>query len=358
MKSILSKIQASAHSLWNASSFLSQTRVAIDIGTSMTRIGIDDKGIVLREPTFVGHNVRTGQALFLGDEAKQIYGKAPEFIKIVKPIENSIISDFDSTVALVREFLRKSVYPYYHSSFIKKGLAAYTAVPSSSTEVEQKALREALLKAGFNSAYLLDRSVVSAIGTGSNIFTNKPVFVVDMGAGSIEVALIIMGGIVNAKVLKVGGDHMDKLIYNYLHLKYGLIIGEQTAELLKNDLYSLAESKAVKPIRGKSLENGLPKSVRVSSNDIREALSIPLNHIVDGIKELIETSPPEIIDGLIKSGAVLCGNLARVPGIDAFIMNEVKIPVIVAKHPEDAAVRGILELFKDEVKLKRVTIQR
>ena len=131
----------------------------------MTRISIDNKGIVLREPTFVGHNVRTGQALFLGDEAKQIYGKAPEFIKIVKPIENSIISDFDSTVALVREFLRKSVYPYYHSSLIKRDWLL-TAVPSSSTEVEQKALREALLKAGFNSAHLLDRSVVSAIGTG------------------------------------------------------------------------------------------------------------------------------------------------------------------------------------------------
>lgn len=356
MSSILTKIQKSAAAVWKMPSFSSPVKVAVDIGTSVTRMAIEEKGIVLREPTFVGHNVRTGQALFLGEEAKQIYGKAPEFIKIIKPFEHSIISDFDATVALVQAFLKKAIYPYYHSSFIRKGLAGYVAVPTSSTEVEQKALVEALIKAGFQSAYLVDKPVVTAVGAGYDVFSNKPVFVIDIGGGSVEIAIIIMGGIVNSRVLKLGGDHMDKLIYNYLHLKYGLIIGEQTAEQLKNELYSLVDSKAVKPVRGKSLENGLPKSVRVTSSDIREALSVPMNRIVDGVKELIESSPPEIMDGMIKAGAVLTGSIAQVPGIDQFIMKEVKMPVVVSKNPEDATVKGIYELFSDEEKLKRVMI--
>ncbi|OGK29357.1 hypothetical protein A3B02_00935 [Candidatus Roizmanbacteria bacterium RIFCSPLOWO2_01_FULL_42_14] len=345
MRPILSKISQTMQHIWQAPSFISQTRVAIDLGTSMTRIAIDEKGVVLREPTYVGLNTRTGQILFLGDEAKQIYGKAPEFIKVIKPIEHSIISDFDGTVALIQNFLKKAVYPYYHVSFIRKGLAAHTAVPSSATEVEQKALNEALIKAGFQNVHILERAVVAALGAGLDVHTNRPVFVVDMGAGSIEIAIIIMGGIVSARVLKFGGDHMDKLIYNYLHLKYGLIIGEQTAEQLKNELYSLLDSKAVKAIRGKSLENGLPKSVKVTSYDIKEALSIPLNHVIDGIKEIIETSPPEIIDGLIRTGAVLTGHLARFPGIDTFISQEVKVPVTVSKNPEDATIYGLSSII-------------
>ncbi len=356
MKPILTKIQRTAQAIWKMPSFSSHTKIGIDIGTSTTRIAIEGKGIVLREPTFVGHNIKTGQALFLGEEAKQIYGKAPEFIKVIKPFENSIISDFDATVALVQEFLKKSVYPYYHSSFIKKGLAAYAPVPTSSTEVEQKALKEALIKAGFQEAILVDKPVVTAIGAGYDVFTNKPVFIVDLGAGSVEIAIIIMGGIVNSKVMKIGGDHMDKLIHNYLHLKYGLIIGEQTAEQLKNELYSLDDKKGFKAIRGKSLENGLPKSVRVSSADIREALSVPMNKIIDGIKELIESSPPEIIDGLIRSGAILSGSLAQVPGIDSFIMNEIKMPIALAKDPEDATIKGIYKLFNSPEKMKRVNI--
>lgn len=342
--------------MWTMSSFTTGTRVALDIGTSATRIGIDQKGIVLREATYVGHNQRTGEALFLGEEAKNIFGKAPEYIKIIKPFENSIISDFDASVSLIHALLKKSVFPYTHTSLIRRALIGYAPVPTSSTEVEQKALQEALIKAGFHKAYLVDRPVVTAIGAGYDVFSSKPVFIVDMGAGSVEMAIILMGGIVHSRVLKIGGDHMDKLIYNYLHLKYGLIIGDLTAEQLKIELYALDDAKAFKAIRGKSLENGLPKSVRVTTADIREALSVPLNRIIDSMKELIETAPPEIIDGLIRSGAVLTGGLAQVPGIDQHIMKEVKMPVVVAKEPLDATVRGIMTLFDQEDRLKRVVL--
>ncbi len=353
MRNIVSKIR----SIRFDSSFLfSPTAVAVDVGTSMTRFGIDDKGIVLREPTFIGKNTRNAQVLFFGAEAKDIFGKSPEYIKVIKPFENSIISDFDATVVLLAELLKKSVYPYYRTTFIKKGLAAYSAVPTTSTEVEQRALQEALIKAGFQHAYLVERPIAAAYGADLQIFSNQPVFVIDFGAGSVEMAVITMGGIVCSKVLKLGGDHMDKLIYNYLHLKYGLIIGEQTAEVLKNKLFSLADSKDVLPVRGKSLENGLPKSVRVTSADIREALAVCINQIVDGIKELIETIPPEIIDGLIRSGVVITGDLAHIPGLDKYISNEIKLPVMRASKPEDAAINGLMKLIQNPDSLKKVIV--
>ncbi|KXK10530.1 MAG: Rod shape-determining protein MreB [Microgenomates bacterium OLB23] len=336
--------------------FLKPTAVAVDIGTAMTRFGLDEKGIVLREPTFVGKNTRTGQILFFGNEAKDIYGKSPEYVSIIKPFENSIISDFDATVALISELLKKSIYPYYRSHLIKKGLAAYATVPTNSTEVEQRALQEALIKAGFQHAYLLEKPIASAYGADVPIFFYQPAFVMDFGAGTVELAVITMGGIVASKVLKLGGDYMDKLIYNYLHLKYGLVVGEQTAENLKNKLFALTDSKEVFPVRGKSLENGLPKSVRVTASDIREALAVCVNQIVDGIKELIETIPPEIIDGLIKSGIVLTGKMAHTPGLDKYISNEVKLPVIKARKPEDATILGIMKLVSEPESLKRVII--
>lgn len=357
MKDIVSKLKSiKIGSSSILSGLFKPTAVAVDIGTSTTRFGIEGKGIVLREPTFIGKNTRTGQVLFFGAEAKDIYGKAPEYIQIIKPFEHSIISDFDASVLLISELLKKSVYPYYRSMLIKKGLAAYSTVPTSSTEVEQRALQEALIKAGFQHAFLIDRPIAAAYGADVHIFSNQPVFIIDFGAGSVEMAVIIMGGIVCAKVLKLGGDHMDKLIYNYLHLKYGLIIGEQTAETLKNKLFSLADAKEVFPVRGKSLENGLPKSVRVTSSDIREALAVCTNQIVDGIKELIETIPPEIIDGLVKSGVILTGNMAHVPGIDRYITNEIKLPVIVAKKPEDATIQGIMKFIQEPDNLSRVII--
>ena len=336
----------------------SRTKIAFDIGTSMTRIGIEDKGIVLREPTFVGQNTRSNELIFYGTDAKEIYGKAPGYIKVIKPIENSIISDFDATVYLVQEFLKKAVYPYYAKSFIKQGLEAYAVVPTSSTEVEQKALIEALIKAGCHKTHLIEKPLATAYGAGLPIFGHKPIFIIDLGAGTIEATIIIMGGIVASKVLKLGGDHMDKLIYNYLHLKYGLVIGEQTAEHLKIKLYNLKDQKDMLPTRGKSLENGLPKSVRVTSTDIQEALSVPLNQIVDGVKELIESAPPEIIDGMIKSGVTLAGSLAYIPGIDKYIANDIKIPVNIASKPEDSTILGLMKIMKDEENLKKIIINR
>ncbi len=350
--SIVSKIKAlSAHFLGNA-------QIAVDLGTSTTRIGIYEKGIVLREPTYIGINTKTNEYLFFGQEAKEIYGKAPDFIHVVQPVKNAVIADFDANVLLMEHFLQKSVFPFFlNKSFIKSKLIGYSVVPTSSTEVEQKAIQESLMKAGLSEVFLIEKPLATASGISAPLFSHTPLFIIDMGGGLIEMAIMIMGGIVAHKSIKNAGKTMDRKIIHYIHLKYGVHIGEQTAEQVKIKLLSFTNEQKTATIRGKSLENGLPKSVRVTSNDIKEALANNLNQIIDTAKELIETVQPEIIDGIVKSGVILTGDLAHIPGIDSFISADLKITVIIAENPHDATVNGILKLIGSKEYLKRVLIK-
>lgn len=340
----------------NTHSFFSGARsIGVDLGTHTTRIAIPERGIVLREPTFIGQNSKNNEYIFFGKDAKDIYGKAPNFISIIKPMENSIISDFDSTVVLVTKFFQKAVYPYFlRNQLFRRSFVVYTAVTSSATEVERRAVEEAFVKAGAARVVIIDKTVAAAAGAELSVFSNTPLFVVDCGAGLVEIAIIIMGGIVASKSLKLGGEHMNKLIYNYLHLKYGIITGEPTCEVLKIKLLTLSGEKKVMTVRGKSLENGLPKSVRVTTSDIREALAVNLNQIIDGIKELLEMVPPEVIDGIIKNGLILTGGLANIDGIDKYIMQEIKIPVAIHEKPEDATIRGTLNLLSKKSQLDSI----
>ncbi len=333
-------------------------QIIVDPGTSVTRIGIFDKGIVLREPTYIGLNTRTNEYLFYGGEAKEIYGKAPNFIHVTKPIEHSIISDFDTSVLLMKHFIEKSVYPFFlNQRFIKAKLVCYSVAPSSATEVEQKALTEALSKTGISEVFVIEKSLATAAGANLPIFSKTPFFLVDMGGGLIEISVVVMGGIVAYKALKMAGEQMDRLIYNYLHLKNGLIIGEQTSEQLKIALLNLTEESAVMTVRGKSLEDGLPKSVRVKSADIKEALINNLNQIVDNIKELMETVPPEIVDGIVKNGLIICGGMANIKGLDRYMSTELKIPVSIPDSPQDATSRGLLRLLNDQERLNRLIMR-
>lgn len=339
------------------SQIVNPVNIVIDLGSSMTRIGIVDKGIVLKEPTFIGLNTKTNEYIFFGTEAKQIFGKTPSFIKIIKPVENSILSDFDACVALIDTFTKKAVFPYYtHNRFIRTGLNAYIAIPSSATEVQQKATVEAVRRVGYARAELIQTPFCVASGAGYNIFGNSPIFVVDIGAGSVEIAVIIMGGVVASKSFNLGGDHLDKQISNYIHLKYGIITGEQTVENLKPNLLNYEGQNSVVTIRGKSLENGLPKSIKVTSDDLREAISPSLNQLIDGIKEVIESLPPEIIDGVFKAGAVLTGAVAKCPGLDHYISTEIKIPIVSIQKPEDATINGLLNLIKQKNVLDKILV--
>lgn len=340
------------------SSLVKREKIAIDFGSSLTRIAINKKGVVLRENTYVGYNKRNKEYVFFGDEAKEIYGKSPEFIEIIKPVEQGIISDFDAGVELLSHFMKKSVWPYYQHRLLSRPIfEAFAAIPRVSTEVEQRATQEVMERVGIAKVYLFEKPLVTAYGADQPIFSKEPSFVIDLGAGVVELSVIIMGGIVASKNLSQGGQHMDKMLKNYLHLKYGIIIGDNTAEKIKEELLSFESEKKVLTIRGKSLETGLPKSARVTSSDVQEALVGTVNQIIDGIKELIETVPPEIVDGIVKKGAVLTGGLSIINGLDTFISRETKLPVIKAISPQDSTVRGLEKMMSMESDLKKIAIR-
>lgn len=328
-----------------------------DLGTSQTKIAIKDKGVILRESTYLGFNTKMKEYIFFGKEAKSIVGKTPDFIKITRPVVNGVISDFDAEVALLKKFLEQSVYLYFSNKFIKPPIRSITIVPTIATEIEQKAVEEALLKAGSSEVYCIEKSLATASGCNIDIFSHEPSLIVDLGGGLIELSIISSGGIVSQKTLKTAGDHMNKLIYNYVYLKYGVILGEATCESLKVQLLNFGKEEKTTTIRGKSLETGLPKSVRITTSDIKEALLTNFNQIVDGIKELIESSPPEILDELLRRGIILTGGLAHIEGIDQFFSNEIKIEVYKAADVENATINGLMKIARSPDYITKLSIR-
>ena len=204
--------------------------------------------------------------------------------------------------------------------------------------------------------YLIEKPLAIATGCGFDVLSHHPVLIVDLGGGLIEIAIVSSGGIVVQKTLKNAGDHMNRLIFNYIHLKHGVILGEATCEELKIKLLDFTNHEKNMTVRGKSLESGLPKSVRVKSSDIREALLANMNQIIDAIKELLELSPPEIIDELLKKGIALSGSMAQVPGIADFIASEVKIDVYSVNQPADITINGLLKLSKNPKTIEQIRI--
>lgn len=337
--------------------FLSSVGLYLDLGTSNTRIAIKDKGIVLREATVLGLNKKTKEYIFFGQEAKSIIGKVPEFIEIDRPIINSTISHFDAAVALLHNFIQKALSPYAsHYPLIKPGFAVTIAVPYIATEIEQKAVEEALLKVGASKVSIIHKPLASAIGCGFNIFAHKPVFIVDMGGGLIEMTIISGGGIVLQRSLKNAGEHMNKLIYNYIYLKHGLLLGELSCEELKMKLLNFEGVEKAIIVRGKSLETSLPKSVKIKTSDIKEALLSNFNHIIDTIREMIERSPPEIVDEIFDHGIILTGGLANIAGIHTFFSNELKIKLTPMENPDSATITGLIKIGRRGEMLERLQL--
>jgi len=336
--------------------FFSNFEVYFDLGTSITKIAIKDKGVILREPTYLGYNSRAKDYSFTGTEAKTILGKTPEFIKVVRPIINGVISDFDAEVFLLRKFLERSVYLYTTHKIIKPMMTGVVTVPTIATEIEQKAVKEALLKIGMSQVYLVEKPLATAAGAGLNIFTHEPTLVADLGGGLIELTVVGSGGILSQKTFKNAGDQMNKVIYNYIYLKYGILLGEATCEQLKIDLLNFHDSEKTTVVRGKSLESGLPKSVKIKSSDINEALLTNFNQIIDGIKELIESSAPEVVDEVMKKGVVLTGGLSRIEGIDNFFENELKISVYCSDKYEYTTINGLIKLTTNEETFTKIII--
>ena len=339
--------------------FFSTFDVCFDLGTSNTRIAIKNKGKVLKESTYVGFNIATKEYIFFGDEAKSILGKTPEFVKIIRPVVNGVISDFDAETALVHKFMDKSVYLYLKNlSILKPQMRALACVPYIATEIEQKAVEEMLQKIGFSSVFLVEKPLAAALGSGINGFYHHPHLIIDIGGWLTELSIVSGGGIVVGKTLKSAGDAMNHTLAHYAYLKYGIILGEATCEYLKLNLLNFSDNNKMLTVRGKSLENGMPKSIRIKSADIKEALLSHFTQMIDGVKELIELSPPEVVDELYDRGITLCGEVANIVGLAKFLSDELKIEVITATEAEDVVIKGLLKIIQNEEDLKKLSMPK
>ena len=335
--------------------FFSPSSISIDLGTHITRLAVEDKGIVIQEPTILGYNQQTKEYLFFGRKAKEIIGKTPSFIKIIKPIHQAVINDFDSTLIFLDNLIRNQLYPHYRKNFFFKSFSMiYSGITSNATEVEKKALEELLIKLGFRQVLIVDRAVALASAIKDDILMHTPVLIVDLGGGLIEMAVVSGGGVIVHRILKTGGDFFLHQITHYLYLKYGVIIGENTSEQLLINLLNFINDEKIQVVRGKSLETGLPKSVRVKTSDIRESLTSLFNTVIDTIKELIEYSPPEAVDEIYKNGVFLAGGLANIQGIDNFFSESLKMPVVILDKPETALIRGLLKLSKQPQIVRKI----
>jgi len=326
-------------------------KIFIDLGTSITKIAIEDKGIILRQPTYLAYDTKKEQTIFIGNEAKNIVGKVPEFIKIIRPVVAGVIYDFDSEVSLLKNFLQNSVELYTRYRFLKPIIEAITAVPTIATEIEQKAVKEALNKTDVSQTYITEKALATAAGCGLDIFSSSPNLIIEIGGGLTEISIVGSGNIIRQKTLKIAGDYFNKVIANYLYLKHGIILGENTCDELKINLLNFNKSEQMETIRGKSLESGLPKSIRIKSSEIREAILPIFNQIIDLTKELIESSPPEILDEVLKKGMILTGGSAKIEGIDYFFAKELNLDVFISPNSQDTTINGLMQLSKKNKKL-------
>lgn len=335
--------------------------IGIDLGTVNTLVLVKGKGIVIREPSVVAIHKKTKQVLAIGNEAKRMLGRTPMAIEAVRPLKDGVISDFDTTEAMLRHFIRK-----VHQTPKRQGMhlpkvpkpRVVIGIPSGVTEVERRAVQDAALVAGARQAFLIEEPMAAAIGAGLPIEEPEGNFIVDIGGGTTEIAVISLGGMVICQSLRVAGDELDQDIINYLRMRYGLLIGERTAEDLKLEIGSAIPLKEEKEavVRGRDLATGLPKSIKISSVEVREAMMNTINQIIGAIAQVLEETPPELLSDILERGVTLAGGGALIRGLDKKISEETKMPVWIADDPLTTVVRGTGRVLDDLDLLSRVKV--
>ncbi len=317
--------------------------LAIDLGTANTLIYVRGKGIVLNEPSVVairqegGPNTKkTIQAV--GTEAKQMLGKTPGNITAIRPMKDGVIADFTVTEQMIKQFIKR----VHDSRVFAPSPRIIICVPCGSTQVERRAIKEAAQGAGASQVYLIEEPMAAAIGAGLPVAEATGSMVVDIGGGTTEVGVISLGGMVYSGSVRVGGDKFDEAIINYIRRNYGMLIGETTAESIKKQIGSAFPGSEVREmeVKGRNLAEGIPRSFTISSNEILEALTDPLNSIVSAIKSALEQTPPELGADIAEKGMVLTGGGALLRDLDRLLMEETGLPVIVAEDPLTCVVRG------------------
>jgi rod shape-determining protein MreB len=325
--------------------------LAIDLGTANTLIYVKGKGIILSEPSVVAIKKGTNQVLKVGKEAKEMLGRTPGSIVAIRPLKDGVIADFDVTEQMIRAFILKS-----HNRKALVRPRVIVGVPSGITQVEKRAIRDSADQAGAREVYLIEEPMAAAIGAGLPVAEPTGSMIVDIGGGTTEVGVISLGGVVYANSVRVGGDRMDEAIINYIRRTYGMLIGEATAEQIKKQMGSAFPGAEVREmeVKGRSLAEGVPRSFNVSSNEILEALTEPLNAIVSAVKQALEQTPPELGADIAEKGMVLTGGGALLRDLDRLLMEETGLPVIVADDPLTCVVRGSGRALEEMDKLATV----
>ena len=325
--------------------------LGIDLGTANTLVYMRGKGIIIREPSVVAVDVKMDRVRYVGQEAKDVIGRTPGSIVAVRPLKDGVIADFDMTTSMLQEFIRKALKG---RAFAGSRVRVIICIPSGVTAVERRAVKEATQNAGAKRVSIIEEPMAAAIGAGLPVADPTGSMIVDIGGGTSEVAVISLGGIVTSRSVRVAGDEFDSSIINYIKKKYNLLIGERTAENIKiaiGSAYPYADNEPSMDIKGRNLLNGLPENITVTSEEIREALSEPLSHVIEAIKVTLEKTPPELAADIIDQGIMLAGGGALLKGLDLLIHAETGMPVKVAERPLDCVADGTGKVLENIDKL-------
>jgi rod shape-determining protein MreB len=317
--------------------------IGIDLGTANTVVYVRGKGIVTQEPSVVAYNLEKKQAVAVGVEAKNMLGRTPSNIIAIRPLKDGVIADFEITEMMLKYFIQKTLSKGVFKPRIVVG------IPSGITGVERRAVIEASQRAGAREAYIIEEPMAAAIGAGLPIDEPKGCLIIDIGGGTTEVAVISLGGMVVAKSLRVAGDELDDVIMEYCKKEYNLLIGERTAEDIKINIgsaYPLKEEKSME-VRGRDLITGLPKSLNLTSVEIRKVLNPIVDQITETIRLTAEQTPPELASDIMERGAMLAGGGALLKGLDKYISEKLKIPVYLAENPLLSVAEGIGKVLED-----------
>ncbi len=325
--------------------------IGIDLGTANTLVYMRGKGIIIREPSVVAVDVKMDRVRYVGQEAKDVIGRTPGSIVAVRPLKDGVIADFDMTTSMLQEFIRKALKG---RAFAGSRVRVIICIPSGVTAVERRAVKEATQNAGAKRVSIVEEPMAAAIGAGLPVAEPTGSMIVDIGGGTSEVAVISLGGIVTSRSVRVAGDEFDSSIINYIKKKYNLLIGERTAENIKiaiGSAYPYSDNEPSMDIKGRNLLNGLPENITITSEEIREALSEPLSHVIEAIKVTLEKTPPELAADIIDQGIMLAGGGALLKGLDLLIHSETGMPVKVAERPLDCVADGTGKVLENIDKL-------
>jgi rod shape-determining protein MreB len=326
--------------------------LAIDLGTANTLVYIRGKGIVMNEPSVVATDTRSGKIVAIGHEAKAMLGMTPDQIVAVRPLKDGVIADFRMTEALLRHFIKKVC-----NNFLVRPQVV-VAVPFGITEVEKKAVKDSVIQSGASEVTLILEPMAAAIGAGLPIQEPSGNMIVDIGGGTTEVAVISLAGIVYSRSIRIAGDEMDEAIIQYIKRKYNLLVGVKTAEIIKKTLGSAypLDSEKVVEVRGRDLAGGVPNVMKISSEEIRDALAETVFSIIDAIRVTLEKTPPELSADIIDRGIILTGGGALLKNLDYKIKEETGLPVALADDPLTTVALGTGKVLTDKELLKKVAI--